>query len=52
MFSYGYGFLESWVKLNVLKMKPEDAFSETFSSKMIFDTSSDSKIFILPLIPF
>ena len=32
MFSYGYGFLESWIKLNVLKMKPEGAF-ETFSSK-------------------
>ena len=30
MFSYGYGFLESWVKLNVLKMKPEDAFPKHF----------------------
>lgn len=30
MFSYGYGFLESWFKLNVLKMKPEDAFPKHF----------------------
>lgn len=33
MFSYGYGFLESWVKLNVLKMKPEDAFPKHFHQK-------------------
>ena len=33
MFSYGYGFLESWVKLNVLKMKPEDAFPKHFHKK-------------------
>ena len=33
MFSYGYGFLESWVKLNVLKMKPEDAFPKHFYQK-------------------
>ena len=30
MFSYGWGFLESWVKLNLLKMKPEDAFPHHF----------------------
>ena len=23
MFSYGYGFLESWIKLNVLEKSPE-----------------------------
>lgn len=33
MFSYGYGFLESWIKLNVLKMKPEDAFPKHFHQK-------------------
>ncbi|WDT67778.1 glycosyltransferase [Cloacibacterium sp. TD35] len=33
MFSYGYGFLESWVKLNLLKMKPEDAFPKHFHQK-------------------
>ena len=33
MFSYGYGFLESWVKLNVLKMKPENAFPKHFHQK-------------------
>lgn len=33
MFSYGYGFLESWVKLNVLKMKPKDAFPKHFHQK-------------------
>ena len=33
MFSYGYGFLESWVKLNVLKMKPEEAFPKHFHQK-------------------
>lgn len=30
MFSYGYGFLESWIKLNVFKMKPRDAFPKHF----------------------
>lgn len=30
MFSYGFGFLESWVKLNVLSMKPEKAFPHHF----------------------
>ena len=33
MFSYGYGFLESWVKLNVLKMKPENVFPKHFHQK-------------------
>ena len=33
MFSYGYGFLESWIKLNVLKMKPKDAFPKHFHQK-------------------
>lgn len=33
MFSYGYGFLESWIKLNILKMKPEDAFPKHFHQK-------------------
>ena len=33
MFSYGHGFLESWIKLNVLKMKPEDAFPKHFHQK-------------------
>ena len=33
MFSYGYGFLESWIKLNVMKMKPEDAFPKHFHQK-------------------
>jgi glycosyltransferase involved in cell wall biosynthesis len=33
MFSYGYGFLESWIKLNVLKMKPEYAFPKHFHQK-------------------
>lgn len=33
MFSYGYGFLESWIKLNVLKMKPEVAFPKHFHQK-------------------
>lgn len=33
MFSYGYGFLESWVKLNLLKMKPEDACPKHFHQK-------------------
>ena len=52
MFSYGYGFLESWIKLNVLKMKPEDSFPKHFHQKMIFDTSSILKFLSLPLIPF
>lgn len=30
MFSYGYGFLKSWIFLNVLGMKPEDAFPKHF----------------------
>lgn len=30
MFSYGFGFLKSWVKLNVLKQTPEDAFPHHF----------------------
>ncbi|MBP0613607.1 glycosyltransferase [Chryseobacterium sp. cx-311] len=30
MFSYGYGFLKSWFLLNVLRMKPEDAFPKHF----------------------
>ncbi len=33
MFSYGFGFLESWIKLNILKMKPEDAFPKHFHQK-------------------
>lgn len=30
MFSYGYGFLKSWILLNVFRMKPEEAFPEHF----------------------
>lgn len=30
LFSYGWGFLESWVKLNILKMKARDAFPGHF----------------------
>lgn len=30
MFSYGYGFLESWIKLHLLYMKPEEAFPKHF----------------------
>lgn len=30
MFSYGYGFLKSWILLNVFKMKPENAFPKHF----------------------
>lgn len=30
MFSYGYGFLKSWILLNVLRMKPEEAFPNHF----------------------
>lgn len=33
MFSYGFGFLESWFKLNILKMKPEAAFPKHFHQK-------------------
>lgn len=31
MFSYGWGFLESWVKLNILRMQPKDAFPKHFN---------------------
>ncbi|QOR74414.1 glycosyltransferase [Cruoricaptor ignavus] len=30
-FSYGYGFLKTWFLLNVMKMKPEEAFPEGFN---------------------
>ena len=30
MFSYGYGFLKSWILLNVFGQKPEDAFPSHF----------------------
>lgn len=30
MFSYGFGFLKSWFLLNILRMKPEDAFPTHF----------------------
>lgn len=30
MFSYGYGFLKSWILLNILRQKPEDAFPSHF----------------------
>ena len=30
MFSYGYGFLKSWILLNVFRMKPEEAFPSHF----------------------
>lgn len=30
MFSYGWGFLKSWFLLNVMKMKPQDAFPNHF----------------------
>lgn len=30
MFSYGYGFLKSWLKLNILKQSPEEAFPKHF----------------------
>ncbi|MBW8360162.1 MAG: glycosyltransferase [Weeksellaceae bacterium] len=33
MFSYGYGFLKSWFMLNVLRMKPEEAFPGHFHTK-------------------
>lgn len=33
MFSYGYGFLKSWFMLNVVRMKPEEAFPGHFNRK-------------------
>ena len=30
MFSYGIGFLESWIKLNVMKKLPQQAFPNHF----------------------
>ena len=30
MFSYGYGFLKSWILLNVFRMKAEEAFPDHF----------------------
>lgn len=30
MFSYGWGFLESWIKLNLLKQNPKKAFPKHF----------------------
>ena len=30
MFSYGYGFLKSWILLNIFRMKPENAFPKHF----------------------
>lgn len=30
MFSYGYGFLKSWFKLNILKQTPREAFPDHF----------------------
>lgn len=30
MFSYGYGFLKSWILLNILRQKPEEAFPSHF----------------------
>lgn len=30
MFSYGYGYLESWLKLNIFKQEPRDAFPKHF----------------------
>ncbi|WP_018676044.1 glycosyltransferase [Riemerella columbina] len=30
LFSYGYGFLKSWISLNILKIKPEQAFPSHF----------------------
>lgn len=30
MFSYGYGFLKSWILLNIFQQKPEDAFPSHF----------------------
>lgn len=31
-FCYGFGFLKSWILLNIFKMKPEKAFPEHFSN--------------------
>ncbi|RNA62815.1 glycosyltransferase [Chryseobacterium nematophagum] len=33
MFSYGYGFLKSWILLNIVRMKPEEAFPKHFYKK-------------------
>ena len=33
MFSYGYGFLKSWILLNIFRMKPEEAFPSHFHLK-------------------
>jgi glycosyltransferase involved in cell wall biosynthesis len=33
MFSYGYGFLKSWILLNVFRMKPEEAFPHHYYKK-------------------
>jgi len=33
MFSYGYGFLKSWILLNIVRMKPKDAFPKHFHEK-------------------
>lgn len=30
MFSYGYGFLKSWILLNIFQIKPEEAFPHHF----------------------
>ncbi len=30
MFSYGYGFLKSWILLNIFRQKPEEAFPSHF----------------------
>ena len=30
MFSYGYGFLKSWILLNIFRQKPEEAFPKHF----------------------
>lgn len=30
LFSYGYGFLKSWILLNVFRMKPQEAFPKHF----------------------
>lgn len=33
MFSYGYGFLKSWILLNIFRQKPEEAFPSHFHQK-------------------
>ncbi len=33
MFSYGWGFLKSWFLINVMRMKPEEAFPHHFYKK-------------------